>query len=78
MDKETQKYYEENANLYFQKTKNLNMLSFQNQFLKLLPRTAKILDFGCGSGRDLKYFYENGLQAIGIEISAPLANIASK
>lgn len=78
MDKETQKYYEENANLYFQKTKNLNMLSFQNQFLKLLPRTAKILDFGCGSGRDLKYFSENGLQAIGIEISVPLANIASK
>ena len=78
MDKETQKYYEENANLYFQKTKNLNMLSFQNQFLKLLPSNAKILDFGCGSGRDLKYFSEHGLHAIGIEISTPLANIASK
>lgn len=30
----------------------------QDQFLKLLPVDGMILDFGCGSGRDTKYFMD--------------------
>ena len=36
-----------------------------------------VLDVGCGNGRCMKYFQENGIEAVGIDIS-PLAIEASK
>jgi release factor glutamine methyltransferase len=78
MDNATQKYYVEHAQTYFEKTKQLDMKKFQEQFHQLLPHSAHILDIGCGSGRDLKYFKEQGHTAIGIEISKPLAQLAQE
>ncbi|MDN5332320.1 MAG: hypothetical protein PWP45_1545 [Tepidanaerobacteraceae bacterium] len=36
-------------------------------FLKWLPKGTKILDLGCGSGRDTKYFLENGYEVIAVD-----------
>jgi len=33
-------------------------------FLKYLPLGAKILDLGCGSGRDTKYFLQKGYDVL--------------
>lgn len=48
-----------------------------DQFIKNLIG-PKILDAGCGPGRDVKYFLEQGLNPIGIDLSPALIKIASK
>lgn len=64
---ETLDYYEKNANEFIENTRNVNMHVIQDRFLDLLPSNCIILDFGCGSGRDTKYFVENGIQVEAVE-----------
>ena len=45
-------YYNANFEDFISGTLNLDFSSTQDRFLSLLPAGAKILDFGCGSGRD--------------------------
>lgn len=46
------------------------LLQYQlNQFISSLPRNAKILDVGCGCGRDVNYFLEEHLDPVGIDLS---------
>ena len=49
----------------------------QDRFLQLLGEHASILDFGCGSGRDTKYFLENGYDVTATDGSAELCKLAS-
>ena len=53
-------YYDQNAQSFASTTISVNMQTNQNHFLKYLPPNAHILDFGCGSGRDTKYFLSQG------------------
>ncbi|MEG4876876.1 class I SAM-dependent methyltransferase [Microcoleus sp. CZ3-B4] len=47
------------------------------QFLDGVPKSARILDIGCGYGRILKYFYELGYENLtGIDVSSRLINRA--
>lgn len=57
---ETLKYYNQNAEFFAAGTVGVPFSDIQDCFLALLPPGGKILDFGCGSGRDTKYFYEKG------------------
>ena len=44
-----------------------------NHFQQMLDKDAKILDAGCGWGRDVNYFLDNGYDAIGVDKApAPL------
>ena len=45
-------YYNLNAKNFIENTQNADMHLAQEKFLQLLPGSASILDFGCGSGRD--------------------------
>ena len=66
--KEAIKAYDEIASLYADYTFP-KLLQFQlNKFISLLIG-KKILDAGCGPGRDLLYFKEEGLDVTGIDIS---------
>ena len=56
---------------------NVDFKVTQDKFLKLLALKARILDFGCGSGRDTKYFLEQGFQVTAIDGSAELCKFAS-
>ncbi|MBF0412034.1 MAG: class I SAM-dependent methyltransferase [Desulfamplus sp.] len=70
-------YYAKEYETYFAKTVQLNPASFLLPFVKRLPKNgAKILDIGCGSGRDLRWLKERGFDAVGIERSAGLAMLA--
>lgn len=70
-------YYEANAALFANDTKNVGFTEVQDRFLTKLRPGACILDFGCGSGRDTKYFLEKGYQVIAIDGSEELCKIAS-
>ena len=70
-------YYNLNAKKFIENTQNADMHLTQDKFLQLLPESASILDFGCGSGRDTKYFLEKGYQVVATDRSAELCRLAS-
>lgn len=43
-----------------------------------LSGAGKILDIGCGHGRDVHYFQRNGFQALGIDPSENMIKYAEK
>ena len=43
-----------------------------------MPIHADILDFGCGSGRDTKYFLEQGYNVDAVDGSKELCKLASE
>ena len=77
MSKETLNYYNNNANNFYNNTVNANFLETQNIFISKLKKGATILDFGCGSGRDTKYFLEKGFEVDAIDGSRELCKLAS-
>jgi len=50
----------------------------RQQFISYIPKHGSILDIGCGSGRDSAYFYKQGFQATGVDLSKNLLDIAKK
>lgn len=75
---ETLKYYNENAENFVKDTIGVNFSEVQEKFTKLLPYGGKILDFGCGSGRDASYFYKKGFLVDATDGSAELCKQAGK
>ena len=71
-------YYNEHAQMFSDNTKEINITIIQDRFLSKLPPEALILDFGCGSGRDTKYFLEKGFSVEAIDGSKELCRIASE
>ena len=55
MDK-TIEYYNQNADMFAQGARLVDFTVVQERFRKMLPVGSRILDFGCGSGRDTKVF----------------------
>lgn len=70
-------YYNKNAKEYFNTTVNGDMSKAYELFLDKLEKGSKILDFGCGSGRDSKYFLDNGYLVDAIDGSYELCKMAS-
>ena len=70
-------YYNLNAENFIESTQNVDMHQAQDRFLRLLDENASILDFGCGSGRDTKYFLDQGYQVTATDGSAELCRLAS-
>lgn len=76
MDK-TIEYYNQNADMFAQGTRLVDFTVVQERFAKMLPAGSRILDFGCGSGRDTKYFLEKGYRVEATDGSAELCKLAS-
>lgn len=74
----TLEYYNKNAQLYCEQTIVGDLQENYDRFLKQLPNNAYILDFGCGSGRDSKYFIDNGYKVKAIDGSIEMCKLASK
>ena len=70
-------YYNLNAENFIENTQNVDMYLAQDRFLRLLDENASILDFGCGSGRDTRYFLDKGYQVTATDGSAELCRRAS-
>lgn len=71
-------YYNQNAENFIANTQNADMHPTQERFLRLLDANTLILDFGCGSGRDTKYFLEKGYQVTATDGAAELCRLASE
>lgn len=74
---DTLAYYERNAEQFAKGTVEVDFAETQNRFLDKLEAGSLILDFGCGSGRDTKYFLERGYRVEAIDGSAELCRMAS-
>lgn len=71
------KYYNDNAKLYCEQTKNGNFKEIYKKFLNEIPKSSYILDLGCGSGRDSKYFIEQGYKVRAVDGSIEMCKLAS-
>lgn len=71
-------YYNENAKSFIEGTVSVDFTQIQNLFLEFLPEGARILDFGCGSGRDTKYFLDLGYQVDAVDGAIELCKAASE
>ena len=71
-------YYNKNAELFAKGTTNIDFSGMQDMFLSALSGGMKILDFGCGSGRDTKYFLQKGYRVTALDGSAELCRIAEE
>ena len=71
-------YYNENVKKFIDGTVAVDFKHIQDIFLELLPEHAAILDFGCGSGRDTKYFLEQGCMVDAMDGSLELCKAASE
>lgn len=70
-------YYNKNSEEYFNSTLNVNMTNTYKAFLKLVPKGGKILDLGCGSGRDSMNFMKLGYEVTSVDGAKKLAKRAS-
>lgn len=71
-------YYDSYADEFYKSTVNIEFTTMQEHFLTKLKNGSNILDFGCGSGRDTKYFFEQGYNVEAIDGSAELCKLASE
>ncbi len=69
-------YYNKNAKSYFDKTVDAKMAEQYNIFLKHVKPNGRILDFGCGSGRDSLAFKNMGFEVYAIDGSEELCKLA--
>ncbi|WP_195155549.1 class I SAM-dependent methyltransferase [Candidatus Protochlamydia phocaeensis] len=72
----TKDSYQATAQAFALNVADLAPLQSIEKFIQLLPSQAKILDIGCGSGRDAKIFTEKGVKVIGIDFCSELIEIA--
>ena len=71
-------YYDENSKSFWEGTKDHDVAQNYAAFLAPFPaeETLDILDFGCGPGRDVKYFQSLGHRPVGLDGSAEFCRMA--
>ena len=74
----TIQYYNQNAESFSSTTKDVEFHETQDRFINKLPKGSSILDFGCGSGRDTKYFRDRGYQVEAVDGSEEICKIATE
>lgn len=74
----TIEYFNEKAEKCFNDAFTITERTNQDHFLSYLKPGARILDFGCGSGRDTAYFREKGLIVDAADGSSEMCRLASE
>lgn len=60
-------YYDRQAQDFIQATIDADMSYMQRHFLTYIKRGGRILDLGCGSGRDSKMFLDAGYKVVSVD-----------
>lgn len=71
-------YYNRNADSFFEGSINADMSGVRARFLSYVPAGGRILDAGCGSGRDSKVFMEAGYDVVSFDASEEMCKRASE
>lgn len=77
-EKETLGFYDRNCTEFAEGTRLADMSDARLRFSMCLPPKGKILDFGCGAGRDTKAFFEAGFRVEAVDGSKELCASASE
>ena len=70
-------YYNINADSFFEGSVNADMSEVRHRLLKYIPDGGRILDAGCGSGRDSKAFLDAGYDVVSFDASEEMCKRAS-
>ena len=73
---QTKEYYENNTEEFFDSTVSADVEYLYCDFLNNIPQGGKILDLGCGSGRDTKAFIDRGYSVTAVDGSPSLCEMA--
>ncbi len=69
-------FYEENAEDFFRRSVDADMASGWDAFTRRVKPGGRVLDAGCGSGRDALAFHRMGFDVTAMEASPKLAALA--
>lgn len=70
-------YYDTHAAAFFAETRDVDMEPLYARFLAHVQSGGRLLDAGCGSGRDTRAFLERGYAVTAFDASPTLAALAS-
>lgn len=75
---DTVSYYDKNIQSYIERTFQVEMKENYERFLCHLPPKAKILDAGCGPGRDALAFSQKGYSVLGFDASEEMVKYVNE
>jgi len=76
--KDTIRWYDDNADAYAENAKKVSFEQSIEAFLSRLPAHPRVLEAGCGTGRDARVFRAKGAEVTGVDISEGLIAVARK
>lgn len=71
-------FYNENATEFYNNTVSADMTETHEDFLKYVKPMGRVLDAGCGSGRDTVFFLSKGLSVVSIDASDEMVRLSSE
>jgi SAM-dependent methyltransferase len=71
-------YYRQNAAAFAGDTVGVDMQGLYAEFLPLIPPAGRILDAGCGPGRDSAHFQSLGFAVVAFDATPELAKLAEQ
>jgi len=77
MDPATLRYYSQNAHQVAQRYEDVES-PLASRFARVFPPGGRILDIGCGSGRDLAELHRQGYQAFGVDATREFVDLAQQ
>ncbi|MBO1077250.1 class I SAM-dependent methyltransferase [Roseomonas marmotae] len=69
-------YYDQHAAAFAAQNAALDLTPLYERFLRHLPPGGRILDAGCGTGRDCLAFAERGYAVVGFDASAAMVQLS--
>ena len=73
----TLRYYELNADNYFEMTSGADVTSIYQSFLRRIPKGGRLMDAGSGSGRDTAAFVRRGYLVEAFDFSPALCELST-
>lgn len=71
-------FYNTQAAQYVAETVDLDVSNIRSLFLNCIPEGGHVLDLGCGSGRDSRFFLDQGYSVTAVDASEEIAKLAGE